>query len=754
MSIVKRAAAQGSAVAVGAALWFSSACGSSDSTGYLPLDAGDDSSGSGGAVGGSGGAVGGSGGAVGGSGGAVGGSGGTGGSSPCSSDVDCAAGRCAPDSATCVECLFDSDCGSTRECVDRSCFAVKSCQNSLDCVGDPAGRSVCDPASGTCVVCIADADCGASAECLAGACVSYLPCENSLQCPAGTVCKTDRCVACVFDADCASGEVCVQDACNPGCQSDNQCTPLGMLCDQALGACVRCLTSGDCGEHQWCSAGTCRIDACLAGETSCQSGGLVTCEADGRGFGSPTPCGTRQTCSGTAGSAACTDWVCEPGQTYCDGTRVVECSADGLTVLSETDCSSTSQLCFQGACSNLVCVPDLTFCDANTLRRCAADGLSSSVLDTCTTTEWCDAAGSACQPQVCSPGEPACDGTRATTCNATGSGYSAGGTDCAPLNMSCSAGVCVACPPTRADAVPAGQALYLMLDKSGSMGTDCNVGSTTASKWCRAINGLAGFLGDSSSAGLDVALQYFPIPGYTCTGNGGSLATPAVTGSLPDDYSAFVSSLNTEVPNGSNTPIEAALRGLAAHTTSMQQAGLDPAGVLITDGAPNGCSTSATTLAGILASHYSSTGIRTFVVGMTGANYGTLEAIAQGGAAPLHSDYCGTTPPCRHYDVGGGDPVVFQAVLQEIRAASSSCSYEVPTEAGAPVAASRITLEYRPGGTGSAVVLSRQSSASTCGEGWYLDTTTTPARITLCPSTCTTVIADASRKLGTVVSCQ
>jgi hypothetical protein len=73
---------------------------------------------------------------------------------------------------------------------------------------------------------------------------------------------------------------------------------------------------------------------------------------------------------------------------------------------------------------------------------CSAKGDSSSVYATCGAGQFCDAAATTCRAQICAPGQPACDGNVATTCNAQGSGYEGGRTDCAPGGQLCAQGAC------------------------------------------------------------------------------------------------------------------------------------------------------------------------------------------------------------------------------------------------------------------------------------------------------------------------
>lgn len=58
-----------------------------------------------------------------------------------------------------------------------------------------------------------------------------------------------------------------------------------------------------------------------------------------------------------------------------------------------------------------------------------------------------------------------------------------------------------ACATSSVEAKPLPIDIYLMLDRSASMGKNCKVGQTKNSKWRRAINSIGGFVSDASSAG-------------------------------------------------------------------------------------------------------------------------------------------------------------------------------------------------------------------------------------------------------------
>lgn len=320
------------------------------------------------------------------------------------------------------------------------------------------------------------------------------------------------------------------------------------------------------------------------------------------------------------------------------------------------------------------------------------------------------------------------------------------------------------CAVTTAAAELAPLDAYIMLDRSGSMaeyGTrDCNIGSSDTYKWCYAINALAGYFDDPNSWNNWVALQYFPITGQQCSGNGGACATPAVPRNVLDisHREALKQNLNAQVPNGSNTPTEAALRGLAAYTSSIQPVAIGHTiiGILITDGIPEGsCNNSATALRQIVQAHYMATGIRTFVIGMTGADFGVLETIASAGGAQPHSQYCnGSSSSCHYYSVGNGNPAVFIDVLRAIQQSAVGCTYQVPTPDAGLIDFDQVKVEYTPGNGGPMQQFDKVNDASQCTtNSWYYDNNANPTQVILCPDTCALVQADSQAKVDLMLGC-
>lgn len=312
-----------------------------------------------------------------------------------------------------------------------------------------------------------------------------------------------------------------------------------------------------------------------------------------------------------------------------------------------------------------------------------------------------------------------------------------------------------ACVDEVANADPVPLDIYFMLDASGSMGTDCNVGQTTASKWCRAINAIAGYIQDSGSDGNRAAIEFFS--GDSCSGYN----TPAVNlVNLTAQASQVITAMNNRNPSG-GTPTRPALEGLASFTAANETAGRVMIGILVTDGDPTRCSPyDDTTLSNVVQNHFNSTGIHTFIVGMTGATFNRLEAWADYPGSITHddtNDACGTCNncTCSHYNVGNGDPTIFIAALQQIQNAVLGCTFNIPSPSQGVLDPDTVSVEYLPNGQPPAQDLPRVNNAGACtGDGWYYDDNVNPTVINLCPTTCTTVQGDPNAEINIRIACQ
>jgi len=333
-----------------------------------------------------------------------------------------------------------------------------------------------------------------------------------------------------------------------------------------------------------------------------------------------------------------------------------------------------------------------------------------------------------------------------------------------------------ACAASKHEATLTPLDMYVMIDRSGSMvepgwswsavgpgeiqitGGDCNYvqgQNPINSKWCYGIYALMGYFNSPEATGNRAALQYYPIDGYSCTSASNNTLSNSATGwqHLPGGVNALATSLNTATPLGAFTPTKAALYGIAGFTKSHQTSGRITIGVLITDGVPNSCAPDdADTLGNVAQAHLQDTGIKTYVIGMTGANFTTLETIAEHGGAPAHAQYCAQgAAQCHYYNVGNGDSQVFINVLNKIQQTAIGCTYNMPVAEAGIIDPNQISVEYEPG-NGAPQPLNKVANAAACqADSWYFGANDS---IILCPQTCTEVQADLQAKVQILVACQ
>jgi hypothetical protein len=342
--------------------------------------------------------------------------------------------------------------GSGGTCTGTNCAtggnggASGQCASVADCADRTDGKTACDIASGSCVGCVVSSQCGAGMECVANTCQAVATCTNSLDCPGGQVCDVinQRCVVCISSLECASSEICLSNTCRRACTSSTDCVRLGQSCNLALGVCVECVLPSDCAGTEHCGQGLCTPDLCAQGTSTCVANARVTCNSDGSGTLTPVPCGTNQACQRVGSDTTCVAALCTPSSRACETTseRVLQCSADGMSQQVAEDCSATGQVCVAGDCQTVVCAANTLFCSGAEVRRCSPEGESSSVVTNCPTGQYCNPATAACATLLCPPSGPACNGDIATTCNADGTGYIAGGIDCASSALRCFDGEC------------------------------------------------------------------------------------------------------------------------------------------------------------------------------------------------------------------------------------------------------------------------------------------------------------------------
>jgi hypothetical protein len=415
----------------------------------------------------------------------------------CESSADCegvdGTEACDTISGQCAECVSASDCAGTADCVNHQCRLYVECSDSLDC----PTQQVCNASTARCVQCVIDNDCADGLTCVSNSC--RRSCSSDNDCTAlGQLCDFNygACARCVTDADCpdaynCSVGRCLLDACEQGsgyCQSetslyvcnasgsayeyqvcysdqacveaeqtscqDRLCTPNAVECNPEGTALVTCSADGlsieastDCTlTDEVCYEAECQALDCVPFNYFCEDNAVRYCYSDGLTSVATDPCTELEFCQADGATAACVDLLCTPDEPACNSNIATTCNAAGDGYVSGgTDCSDSDEFCVDGECQGLVCAPSSYFCEDNVLRYCAYDGLSSSVQLTCSNAELCDVGTLSCIDLLCAPDEPACNSSIATTCNAEGDGYLAGGTDCSESDQFCVNGECQDC---------------------------------------------------------------------------------------------------------------------------------------------------------------------------------------------------------------------------------------------------------------------------------------------------------------------
>jgi hypothetical protein len=313
---------------------------------------------------------------------------------------------------------------------------------------------------------------------------------------------------------------------------------------------------------------------------------------------------------------------------------------------------------------------------------------------------------------------------------------------------------------------PAPVALYVMFDRSQSMAGppygDANI-------WPAAVGAIKSFVNDDSSKGIDVALQYFPLDnGGQC--NGAGYSTPAVAmGRLPGRAPGIVSSLDNEDPEGWGTPIEGALRGVTTYCKNFQATHADEkcVAVLVTDGKPQiSCDMDDDNIVAIAQNAWSQSGVRTFAVGLSGADFTLLDRIAKAGNA-ADCDASNNRYAC---DVSSGANKLSDALAKirdsvktvttktelvtQTKERPLECQWVMPAPAaGETLDKDRVNVTLN--GSAGSLPLGRVPSADKCQDGaWHYDSNDAPTQIVACPSTCDAIKAGTYTDVKILLGCE
>lgn len=312
-----------------------------------------------------------------------------------------------------------------------------------------------------------------------------------------------------------------------------------------------------------------------------------------------------------------------------------------------------------------------------------------------------------------------------------------------------------ACAATQSAATFKPVHLYFMVDKSTSMSWD--------NKWTGAVAALKAFFSSPSSAGLDVALEFFPLRAGGVYGDGcGDTSSPLTmcnatpcsnpmvdaavlsteTGGADAQEHALLTALDSVVLE-IWTPTYPALDGALRWARAGQATNPNDvyAVVFVTDGEPTLCELSTNEIAKLALAAYMDSSIRTYTIGMEGANTEALDTIARAGGT-------GSS-----FTVRSGENVENDLLdaLNSISGDVARCQFEITNaEAINPNDASVV---YTPGDDSAPIELPRVGDISGCGTGWYYDDPNHPTTATLCPETCSVVQADASAGVDVRIAC-
>ncbi len=292
-----------------------------------------------------------------------------------------------------------------------------------------------------------------------------------------------------------------------------------------------------------------------------------------------------------------------------------------------------------------------------------------------------------------------------------------------------------ACVPTSSVAHHLPLDILFLIDQSSSM---------SGATWTTLTSALSTFFTAPASASIGAGMLFFPFTAFDCDVDHYTTLTVPI-GLLPANASALTSSFAAQ-PVGSGVPTYAALQGALMQATARKDA--NPTHkvlvVLAANGDPDACDESIPDLAALSAGALSYDGVLTYAIGLPGATLASLDQIAVAG---------GTTTA---FDATSNLTQVSSAIT-EIRTAGLGCDYALPAPASPSqqVDPDQVNFSYTPKGLGMPVILPRAKDLADCDmqPGWYYDSDTAPSEIVLCPASCSTVEADTSGVVSTLLGC-
>jgi von Willebrand factor type A domain len=284
--------------------------------------------------------------------------------------------------------------------------------------------------------------------------------------------------------------------------------------------------------------------------------------------------------------------------------------------------------------------------------------------------------------------------------------------------------------------------LVFMFDRSGSM----EFNPKPNNKWSACTTGLKSFFRDPSSQNLYAALQVFPDTSDQCSVSAyQNYLVPETP--LPDTAGKLAAALDANGPQKSyETPTLPALKGAIAYAQSVQAqltGGEKVAVVLVTDGEPNACNSTAQAVADEAAKVAGT--IPTYVIGI-GSLIANLDLIARGGGTGKAIMVSDSNPAQITPD--------FEAAVGQIKNQALGCEYSLPKPPnGQTLDINAVNVNYTPGGGGPQTL--QYSKDCSNPNGWHYDNTSTPQHVEMCPGICDTLKKDTGGgKLDVIFGCK
>ncbi|NUP11908.1 MAG: VWA domain-containing protein [Polyangiaceae bacterium] len=271
--------------------------------------------------------------------------------------------------------------------------------------------------------------------------------------------------------------------------------------------------------------------------------------------------------------------------------------------------------------------------------------------------------------------------------------------------------------------------VLIVQDRSQSMDGD---------KWTAAVQAITGFADNAEMVGLNVGLSFFPAANGDMCLTASYQDLPAPVDVLPPNAAVIKEALYAIEPYG-GTPTRPALEsGFDALRSFILDQDEPRRGVviLVTDGAPTECDDNTPYAIAQLAKQALEfqPSIRTFAVGMEGADFDVLDDIAEAGGTDAS------------FDVSDGVNAFVDA-LDAIMERARACEYDLPVfdpDVGT-VDYERVVVHFeKPSGmVGTIQQVPGSSACNPSSGGFYYDDPAAPTLILLCPASCDAV-QDAS----------